>query len=503
MIFSHFPKNNKTKTSFMQKIFLFAFGLFLCAILLESGLRMGGFIFLSFQEHRNAVSVRQKGAYRILCLGESTTANTWPAILEDILNQKNIGIRFSVIDKGRIGTNTSAILSKVGSYLDEYHPDAVVAMMGCNDRRTMYYQDIPESDTWLFRHCRAYRFSRIIYMHILKKIKKEGIYGLNRLDSGRKAKLENTGTVAEKTNLAAPEKSKNYVYVNDSTCPFTLEDINMETVIADPYAGLGAMDKSLDKKIEESYLKAIEMHPKNQKLYSCLATFYEGRQMYDKAEKTHLRGMEVNPEDYVGYFALGLMYEHLGNNDKAEEIYKKTIEVNSRADIRAYYSLSSLYCLKGQYNKAEEVLKKGIVIDPFNDVLYGSLALLYEKQNKHSLVKEYFVKADSIRLRSNNPQTQYNYQKLQEILKQRNVKLVLVQYPLRSIKYLKKMVDDRDGIVFVDNELIFKKVLKTSGYKDYFIDRFAGDFGHCTERGYELLARNIADTILKDVFKKP
>ena len=159
---SPFSRNNKTKTSFRQKIFLFVFGLFLCAILLELSLRVGGFIFLSFQEHKNVISARQKGSYRILCLGESTTANTWPAIFENILNQKNIGIKFSVIDKGRAATNTPAILSQVESYLDQYHPDMVVAMMGCNDEGVRYYQDIPEFDTWLFRHCRAIK----IYMSV-------------------------------------------------------------------------------------------------------------------------------------------------------------------------------------------------------------------------------------------------------------------------------------------------------------------------------------------------
>lgn len=484
MIFSHFPKNNKTKTSFMQKICLFAFGLFLCAILLESGLRLGGFIFLSFQEYRNVISARQKSVYRILCLGESTTANTWPSVLEDILNQKNIGIKFSVIDKGVPGITTPLIVSQLKNNLDKYNPDMVIAMIGINDTDSTvnHFHEVIITKRKLIplSSFKIFKLIKFIHPRIVNK--------------------------ADKIALVAPEKNNNYVYANDSTCPLTLKDINMETVVADPFAGLGAMDKSLDKKIEKSYLKAIKMHPKNQMLYLCLVAFYESRQMYDKAEKTHLMAMEVNPEDYVGYFGLGLLYEHLGNNDRAEEIYKKTIEVNSRAnlqDMRAYYGLSSLYCLEGQHDKAEEVLKKGIAIDPCDDILYGNLALIYEKQKKYSLAKEYFVKADRIRLRSNNPPTRDSYQRLQEILRQRNVKFVIVQYPLRSIKYLKRMLDERDGIVFVDNELVFKKALKTSEYKDYFIDRFAGDFGHCTERGYELLARNIADTILKDVFKKP
>jgi len=76
----------------------------------------------------------------------------------------------------------------------------VVAMMGCNDGRVMYYQDIPEVNTWMFRNCRVYRFSRIIYMHILNKLKQDGIFGLNK-------SLENTKTATEENKLSKIEES--------------------------------------------------------------------------------------------------------------------------------------------------------------------------------------------------------------------------------------------------------------------------------------------------------
>ncbi|MCX5704955.1 MAG: hypothetical protein NTZ92_02695 [Candidatus Omnitrophica bacterium] len=165
-----------TKTSFWQKIALVIFGVFLTVVIFEIGLRLGGFVLLSIQEHRNRISISKRGPYRIMCLGESTTARQHPRFLEEVLNRRNIGIKFSVIDKGVDGTNTESILSRLESNLEERHPNMVITMMGCNDRGVMYYQDIPESDSWLFRHCRVYRFSQIIYMHILKKLKKEDIY---------------------------------------------------------------------------------------------------------------------------------------------------------------------------------------------------------------------------------------------------------------------------------------------------------------------------------------
>ena len=98
-----------------KKLVRLIFEFFVYLILLEMGLRVGGFIFSSLQEYRNISSIKKKSEYRIMCLGESTTAiggeDSYPSQLEEILNERNIGIRFSVINKGIPGANTTAILS--------------------------------------------------------------------------------------------------------------------------------------------------------------------------------------------------------------------------------------------------------------------------------------------------------------------------------------------------------------------------------------------------------
>ena len=74
---------------------------------------------------------------------------------------------------------------------------------------------------------------------------------------------------------------------------------------------------------------------------------------------------------------------------------------------------------------------------------------------------------------------------------------------MRNIKPLKNIFQGKaDGIIFVDNEKIFKEALNVSSYRDYFVDMFGGDFGHCTEPGNRLLAENIGNTILKEAFNK-
>jgi len=131
------------KLSCKQKCGLILFGVFLCVLILELGLRCSGFVFLKLQERRTKISFSQKREYTILCLGESTTADTWPPYLQTILNENQNGA-FTVIDKAQGGINTAVIVANVERYLDEYEPDMVIAMIGINDMwDTVAYLDTP------------------------------------------------------------------------------------------------------------------------------------------------------------------------------------------------------------------------------------------------------------------------------------------------------------------------------------------------------------------------
>ena len=150
------------KMSLRKRVILIIFGLFLSVILLEAGLRIAGFLILSAQEYRNKISLERKEAFRILCLGGSTTAGgeaPWPSQLQEIINQKDIGIKSSVINKGRAGMNSLHILSELENYLAEYNPDMVMVMMGINDIFTMLgHINMPagRAATWF----RSFKFSR-------------------------------------------------------------------------------------------------------------------------------------------------------------------------------------------------------------------------------------------------------------------------------------------------------------------------------------------------------
>ena len=146
------------------------------------------------------------------------------------------------------------------------------------------------------------------------------------------------------------------------------------------------------------------------------------------------------------------------------------------------------------------MFKKAIEINPGYDRAYGSLALCYKELGKYKLEEEYFRKATRLRSKYCHPRTWYSYQRLKEIVTKRGIKLVCMQYPMRSVEPLKRLFDSTKGMIFVDNEGIFKEAIRQASYDEYFTDIFGGDFGHCTPKGNRLLAENIADVILRECF---
>jgi Tfp pilus assembly protein PilF len=583
-------KASTEKNSVWQKIISVFLGLLLTAFILEAGLRLGGWAILATQEFSNPRSIKQKGEFRILCLGDSTTQNQYPQLLEQVLNQRNVGMHFSVVDKGKIGTNTPAILSHVEAYLSEYHPDLVVAMMGINDHKVKYYQDIPESEGWLFRHSRLYRFCRILYVSILKKIKREDIYGLNKLGQIRRAKLEDIGTVTESINL--PEKSlRKAIELNPKNDTAYVElgqlyrkqgrfaeaensfkkaiEFNPNNDIA--HLKLAELYQVQDKfsQAEDSFKKALELKPENEDIHIQLGDLYRYQDKFLQAEGSLKKALEINPkndsvhvrlgevyrkqgeflqaenffEKAIGispkkdeiYVKLGLLYWGQGKFPQAEIFFKKAIEISPKKD-NGYVKLGTLYWDQGKLAQAEDLFKKAVKINPENDNTYVELGRLYRSQNKFPQAEDLFEKAVALTLKSNhifeamsslyegtgrpelareyakkikrlkleycNPVTVNNYRRLKELLDKRGIKLVCAQYPVRSVEPLKRIFEKDEGVIFVDNERAFKEVLGKENYKEYFRDMFGGDFGHCTRKGNELLAQNIADVILREAFNK-
>ncbi|MFC2061444.1 tetratricopeptide repeat protein [Elusimicrobiota bacterium] len=628
------------KISAGQKTTLIILGLFLSLVLIEMFLRIGGFAYLSLQEYRNQKSIKEKGEYRILCLGESTTMGQWPGPLENVLNSRNTGLKFSAIDKGMAGTNTGVILSCVKNYIDKYSPHMIITMMGVNDLMLslpVNQRDKKKGPVRFFKSLKIYKLAIILQMNIsfkIEEIKRNGIFPGHRMrkEISEKIKKENirdcgeyvelgqdyieqgelkkAEEVLKKALLMDPESLQAHIelgFCYESRAEYNKakklyeKALSMDPERTNEYIKLGQYYQRYGEyeKAEELFAKAISLDPESIEAYSELGQYYCVRREYEKAENMYKKAISLDPTNVWSYHNLGECYKNWKKHEKAENMYKKVISLDP-ANVWSYYNLGECYknwkkyekaenmykkvisldptnvwpysrlgeCYKDceeydkeekmlkkaiavdhdnawayfqlgkhykgnkEYDKAEKILKKAIALDPKNIWNYIEVARCYCEQGRN-----YFDKAEKILKKGllmnpdsdmltykliyckqmisysgkkvddkvfeyYIPNTVSNYRKIKEIADREKIELVCVQYPVRKVESLKNIFQNKEDIIFVDNEMSFKNALKQEGYDAYFCDMFGKDFGHCTMKGNRLLAENIADVILEEIINR-
>lgn len=400
-----------------KKASLVILGLLVTVVLIEVFLRIGGFTYSAIQEYSNRIFLKKNETYRILCLGESTTARQWPKPLEEILNKQNTEISFSVIDKGVIGTNSGIIVSQLRGYIKKYQPDMVISMMGINDEEINKFIDKPNS-LYIYEFLsdiRTVKLFNLIKLH-LKEFRKDYLEHKQITDYG----INNYGSLCFK-------KAKKY------------------------------FSEKQYKKAEDMYIKAVKNYPQNDRHLIGLYKFYRNQERYDDALATLMKVRKFGLNKSLLYRCIGDIYSCKDLLEEAEKMYKKAIILNN------------------------------------NDTNISQLLYLYQIKQHQKIIT-----ANNYRFFITNQL----YRKMRRILVENKIKFICVQYPMRDISTIKKIFKNNNDVNFVDNESSFKNAVEKEGYDTYFVDKFAGDFGHCTKKGNKLLAENIAKIIMYNVFRK-
>lgn len=421
---------------------------------------------MQIQERRNRLALGQKGTYRIMCIGESTTQNQYPPFLEEILNKSNLGLKFSVIDKGLIAADTNLIVSELEENIRRYNPDMVVAMIGINDSGIHMPAGFNRSSGFSLASLKVYKLAQMLLLHIKNKI------GVENTILDKKA---------------------------DSDIPYLELGGQLEAQ--------GQIDSA-----KQAYKKAIELNPNEIGGYFRLALLStdpgERKGMLAKVFQHYKMLIEEvginNTPDLYYFFTIFVSIDETQIYAKELEGLLKKILARDPENNDAALNLFYMFLKQRRYHEAEEALKGIAELD--NDMwstgdarLFDCFAILYHDTGKSALSEDYLRKAHKLRRQRYSEATINNYKKIKAVLDKHKIKLACVQYPLRSIENLKGIFDKESNIIFVDNESSFKDALKRMPYKDLFIDLFAGDFGHCTENGNRLLAENIANAILSSI----
>lgn len=495
------------KTSFKQKAGLMILGIFVSLAAVEILLHLCGTVYLSIQEYRNIKSARNRDSYRILCLGESTTAfedgHSYPRQLETILNNKNLGIKFSVINKGVPGIYTEGILARLDDNLDKYKPDMVIAMMGINDPLT------ENKNYFIFlKKFKLYKLITFLFQSLTNKYSHSKTGVLSKSNASVNPEEGNPtflGINARSTEYYS--QGENYLSEGNTSKAMEMfkESINADPRNHEAYAALAGIYITQKEYTlaEEVCLLNKKNNPSNLEVYDDLADLYFTQNRFDDAEEILYEALKTNPFYVKSYVFLGKYNRLQGKYDATEKILKEgLIKMPEIFHGDIYTELSILYMAAGRLKEIDVVHKKALEVNPDNDHLYGMIGLYYLEAGDIKTADQYFAKANRIRETYYNPETAINYLHLRNTLARRGITLVAMQYPMREVNLLKKFLGYSTNILFIDNQEIFLQAIMAGSYDEYFTDKFGGDFGHCTEKGDRLLAENAANAIIEHFFNK-
>ena len=278
----------------------------------------------------------------------------------------------------------------------------------------------------------------------------------------------------------------------------------LEPAGAMAYVWLGKcyINQSMFLKAEEMFDQAQTLALNDAYAYVDMGWGYYEMEKTGKASEMFKKAVGLNPRDYDLYVELAQFYHAIKDFSQAENAFKQSISLMKvHNDNWPYSALGWHYLEREMYPQAEEAFKEALGINPADLSACMDLGFLRQAEGKYAQAREYFIKAGSL-LEESRSKTFKNYRALKEGILKRRIRLVCLQYPLRNLEDLKRMLDPGDDIIFVDNEAIFREALKSGSFEDYFVDRFGGDFGHCTAKGNELLAKNVAETILRHIDDK-
>ncbi len=519
----------------------------------EFALRAVGRIYQSHQEAVSHVTLERDDTYRILCLGESTTAGlgrgneAYPNQLEGILNARAAGeAAFRVINGGVIATTSDVILARLSEHLDKLNPHIVVTMMGINDGHLI------DPGFQVGGRLRVWKLVKMLY-HTWRNEDGEG--APDRL-------VERAGFVIR----ASPEVAASLA---DRAAQLRPADPRPWLILAEAQARLGESQRS-----RQLYDKVLAIEPAavlartiealdlaNAPLDAALAQFPKDANalaaralLAMRLKQTHTfldlarQATSADPENVVAMIIEGGALLAAQMPEDARTRYKQAIDVDPQLarvlaatpathtpllstlvdakagaepdvgaqDPRRWFfkpakemaaafvalrlQAASQDVVSGEIEQATRDLEEmAATFDPQRASLrlsaVGQLAVLKWQAGDREGAESYHQEIEDFLEVVDNPVTRKNYREILTLLRARGIPLVAVQYPMRRVEPLKRLLEWPTDVVFVDNEKAFKRALLGRPATEIFTDLFAGDFGHLTPLGNRILAENVADAI--------
>ncbi|MCM8814165.1 MAG: tetratricopeptide repeat protein [Candidatus Omnitrophica bacterium] len=307
-----------------------------------------------------------------------------------------------------------------------------------------------------------------------------------------------------------------------------------ELNLAQAYAALAQSDL---ESAERLFLAVAEQLPFDRRARMGLVRICIKRQQWAAAERLLAALTEEGSEDAPVLFLRGMLYFEQNKFEMARDRYSELLAFWP-ADAAALYWRARCFQKLKDYPQAIVDCRSAIAAAPGREDVYELLAvLLRSTQADERQVTEVYQRLAQVN--PDNPVaraavqagtgvpapaqrsaavtagrqqagtghlpyfrdfTLANYRQLYRILAARNIPLVCVSYPCRDIAGLKQFLGNAPDIYYIDNGEVFRTAVQRDGRDRYFTDAFAGDFGHCTPAGNNLLAETVARPLIKYFF---
>lgn len=517
---------------------------FVFLFFLECILRANGMLHLAVEAYGNKFSNGRNGVYTIVTVGESITwyggFKSYPRLLEKVLNGNGTGQKFQVINKSIPAADSADIVAGMKNISDTYDPDMVIVMMGINDTdQTLIYDDTASTKVKLFfQNIRVAKLARQVFLdlrvwwigtlnrlaraqpldfHEAETAEVQGLLQEIRLHPDDGELYKALGRIYEERKdyakaaavyhqgvVIKPKKSWGYVELGrlytqqgdyDQLKKLFEKAIRINPTKPWAYAEYGQCLVRLGRMDEAKGIleRSVAKTPDKYESHLFMGEFYKNSGDWEKATPSFRKAVELNPQDRRAFIHLGECYLKAGERAAA----LKTFREISEYDHKAYQEAADVYIRMNAFEPAEAFIKEAMQEQPDLNELNNVLGNIYRAWGKEDLALKYFIEVKQRSESSYRPATIKNYQALARYFLKSGVTLVCVQYPMRAVQPLRDALEGYDVHAFVDNQTSFQKAVDEEGYQAYFKDDFGGNFGHGTEKGNQLLADNVANSILK------
>jgi lysophospholipase L1-like esterase len=162
-----------------------------------------------------------------------------------------------------------------------------------------------------------------------------------------------------------------------------------------------------------------------------------------------------------------------------------------------YNTLVEIYREQSRPSASVELLEEALRRHPDNEFFLRLLAGVHTEAGETRAANKLLARADALALSRIPEVTRDNYRRALKLTNDSGALFVAMQYPLRNAGELELMLEGAGDVIVIDNDAVFREAVASRGYDALFVDRFAGDFGHCTSDGYALLADQLMDIVFE------